>query len=149
VPTKSKPAAVSKPAVSQPAAKPAATVTQPAPVRTTPVTPVRTTPAPAPARAAPTQTTTRTRPARKTTHHKKKPARRKHREAAPAKHRPVAVAAVSMPRLTPVRLVAPANTDGGRARKLALGALGLLGLALASSMLLAFTARVERQRVAR
>ena len=65
------------------------------------------------------------------------------------KHRPVAVAALSMPRLNPVRLVSPANTNDGRARKLAFGALGLLGLALASSMLLAFTARVERQRVAR
>jgi hypothetical protein len=44
----------------------------------------------------------------------------------------------------------PSSTaDDGRARKLAVGGLSLLILALASATLLAFTARDERRRVAR
>ena len=52
--------------------------------------------------------------------------------------------------MTLAQLSAPASTaDAGRARKLAVGALSLLILALASATLLAFTARVERRRVVR
>ena len=55
-----------------------------------------------------------------------------------------------LPRLTLAHLSAPpTTTDAGRARRLAAGALSLLVLALASATLLAFTARVERRRVAR
>ena len=55
-----------------------------------------------------------------------------------------------LPHLTLAHLSAPpTTTDAGRARKLAAGALSLLILALASATLLAFTARVERRRVAR
>ena len=55
-----------------------------------------------------------------------------------------------LPRLSLAHLSAPpTKTDAGRARKLAAGALSLLVLALASATLLAFTARVERRRVAR
>ena len=47
-------------------------------------------------------------------------------------------------------LTAPSETaDADRARKLAVGALSLLILALASATLLAFTVRVERRRVVR
>ena len=60
------------------------------------------------------------------------------------------VAMPPLPRLTLAHLSAPpTTTDAGRARKLAAGALSLLILALASATLLAFTARVERRRVAR
>jgi hypothetical protein len=52
--------------------------------------------------------------------------------------------------MTLAQLTAPSSTaDAGRARKLAVGGLSLLILALASATLLAFTARVERRRVAR
>ena len=52
--------------------------------------------------------------------------------------------------MTLAQLSAPSSTaDDGRARKLAVGALSLLILALASATLLAFTARVERRRVVR
>ena len=55
-----------------------------------------------------------------------------------------------LPHLTLAQLSAPATTaDSGRARKLAVGALSLLILALASATLLALTARVERRRVVR
>ena len=67
-------------------------------------------------------------------------------------HEPAAahVALLRLPHLTLAQLSAPPTTaDAGRARKLALGALSLLILALASATLLAFTARVERRRVVR
>jgi hypothetical protein len=92
-----------------------------------------------------------TKPARRTAKrhsHRATPAHR----AAPAKATPhrVAARAPSLPRLDPTRLVAPTtDPDAGRARKLAAGALSLLILSLASAMLLAFTARVERRRVVR
>ena len=85
---------------------------------------------------------------RSATPRQKTAARRKHRAAAPT-HR-TRVTAVSLPRLSLAHLTPPpTNTDAGRARKLAAGALSLLLLALASATLLAFTARVERRRVAR
>ena len=60
------------------------------------------------------------------------------------------VALPRLPHLTLTPLSAPRPTaDDGRARKLAVGALSLLILALASATLLAFTARVERRRVVR
>jgi hypothetical protein len=60
------------------------------------------------------------------------------------------IALPRLPHLTLAQLSAPTSTaDSGRARRLALGALSLLILALASATLLAFTARVERRRVVR
>jgi hypothetical protein len=67
----------------------------------------------------------------------------------PTPHHTV-VHAPALPRLDPVRLVAPTtDADASRARTLAAGALSLLIFALASAMLLAFTARGEQRRVAR
>ena len=129
----------------------------PAPVKTRPrvvaraaprpVAPVRTTVAP----TAPAPTTTAkprtSRPAhraatRRATSHRRTPVHGGKRAA----H----VALPRLPHLTLAQLSAPASTaDAGRARKLALGALSLLILALASATLLAFTARVERRRVVR
>ena len=123
----------------------------PAPVKTTPkATVVRPVPTPA-------ATTTTVRPAApvvkppaRTARRpvQRKAARGEHRAATP-KHR-IRTVAVSLPHLSLAHLTAP-RTDGdaGRARRLAAGALSLLILALASAMLLAFTARVERRRVAR
>jgi hypothetical protein len=127
----------SKPAVVKRAVVPAAAVTSRTPVQSTPA-PTVTTPA---AKAT----------VKKTATHRKKPVRRKHRAATPPKpHRTVAVHAPSLPRLTPVRLVAPTtHGDASRARKLAAGALSLLVLSLASAMLLAVAARGERRRVVR
>jgi hypothetical protein len=79
---------------------------------------------------------------RRATPHHRKPVQRKKQAAHLALPR--------LPHLTLAQLIAPASTaDAGRARKLALGALSLLILALASATLLAFTARVERRRVVR
>jgi hypothetical protein len=132
-PAKSKP----KPAVAKRAVVPAAVITTRRPAQST-AAPAATTVAP------PRHVTTKP--------HRKEPARRKHHAAAKAKptpHRTVAHAP-SLPRLDPIRLVAPTtDPDAGRARNLAAGALSLLILALASALLLAFTARVERRRVVR
>jgi hypothetical protein len=134
-PVKPKPAPVVKRAVVTPAATTAAAPT-----------PTASAPAPAPA-SAPAATATH----RTATHRRKKPARRKHRAAGPKPtHHAVAVRAPSLPRLDPVRLVAPTtDPDASRARKLAAGALSLLVLSLASAMLLAVAARGERRRVVR
>ena len=129
-----------------------------APVKTRPHVVVRAAPRPAATvttttvkPAAPAATTTAKPPAskparrattRRATSHQRKPV---HREK-PAAH----VALPRLPHLTLAQLSAPPTTaDAGRARKLALGALSLLILALASATLLAFTARVERRRVVR
>ena len=120
----------------------------PRPVATVPTTTVRTT-----APAATTTPATST-PARRVTTHGAKPQRRKTaRHPKPAAHAPARRARVAMPRLphlTLAQLSAPTSTaDASRARKLAVGGLSLLILALASATLLAFTARFERRRVAR
>jgi hypothetical protein len=126
----------------------AATVVRPAPrpVATTTVRPA------APATGTPTPTPTPARAARKPVHrattHRKKAVR--HKPATHAATRRPHVAMPPLPRLSLAHLTAPSTTsDAGRARKLAAGALSLLVLALASATLLAFTARVERRRVAR
>jgi hypothetical protein len=109
-----------------------------------PVTPAATTPSPAvttkPARRATT---------RRATTRRKKPARQERHEPAQPRRR-AQVALPALPHLTLAHLNAPSTTgDDGRARKLAVGALSLLVLALASATLLAFTARVERRRMVR
>lgn len=130
----------------------------PAPVKTKPRVVVRAAPRPsstvttttvkpsAPAATA-TPSPAASRPARRattrraTSHHRAPVHRKK-----PAAH----VALPRLPHLTLAPLSAPASTaDAGRARKLAVGALSLLILALASATLLALTARVERRRVVR
>ena len=129
----------------------------PAPVKTKPRVVVRAAPRPvapvtttvAPSAPAPTTTAKprTSRPAhraatRRATSHRRTPVHGGKRAA----H----VALPRLPHLTLAQLSAPASTaDAGRARKLALGALSLLILALASATLLAFTARVERRRVVR
>jgi hypothetical protein len=93
------------------------------------------------------------KPARRATpqHHKKKPADHKRKDP-PATKQTAVLHVPSLPRLSPAHLVAVADTtgdDSARARNLAAGALSLLLLALASAMLLAVTARVERRKVVR
>jgi hypothetical protein len=115
--------------------------------------------APAPSAAQPTTTQTtptpenesspdsgavrpRTSPPRRATHrakrHKPSPARHVADSTAPA-----------LPRIEPTQLLAPASDDGDRARRLAVGAVALLLLGLASATLLAVTARLERRRMMR
>jgi hypothetical protein len=135
----------------------------PAPVKTKPRVVVGSAPRPAAKvtttvrPAAPAATATPTPPAskaarrattRRTTSQRRKPVHRK-----PAAHAPARRAHVALPRLPHLalrQLSAPSTTaDAGRARKLAVGALSLLILALESATLLALTARVERRRVVR
>jgi hypothetical protein len=133
-PVKTKPRVVVR-AAPRPAVKVTTTVRPTAPAATATPTP----PASAPARRATT---------RGTTSHRRKPVHRN-----PAAHAPARRAHVALPRLPHLalsQLSAPSTTDdAGRARKLAVGALSLLILALASATLLALTARVERRRVVR
>jgi hypothetical protein len=141
---------------SAPRPDPAPVKTRP-PVKTKPRVVVRAAPRPAApvtrtvAPSVPTATTTEAKPrasrparravTRRTTSHPRKAARG---------HKPAALALPRLPHLTLTQLSAPTSTaDAGRARKLAVGALSLLILALASATLLAFTARVERRRVVR
>ena len=121
---------------------PKVTVVRPAarPVVTPTVRPV------APVAATPVRRASK--PVHRATTERKQPIRHQQRAQA-AKRRP-RVAMPPLPRLSLAHLSAPPTpNDAGRARKLAAGALSLLVLALASATLLAFTARVERRRVAR
>lgn len=134
-PAKSKPEAVVR-AAPRPVA--AATTT----VR--PATPAATASSP-----AATPKPTRRAATRRATTHRKTSARQERREQTQPRRR-TAVALPALPHLTLAHLSAPSTTaDAGHARKLAVGALSLLILALASATLLAFTARVERRRVVR
>jgi hypothetical protein len=120
--------------VARPAQRPAAAVT----TTVKPAVPAATTPTPARAASKPVH--------RAATH--RKAVRRKPRAHAATRRPHVAIP--PLPHLSLARLTAPSTaSDAGRARKLAAGALSLLVLALASATLLAFTARVERRRVAR
>jgi hypothetical protein len=130
----------SKPTVVRAAPRPVAAAT----TTVRPAASAATTPSPAattrPARRATT---------RRATTHRKKRARPERREQAQP-HRRTQVALPALPHLALAHLSAPSTTvDDGRARKLAVGALSLLVLALASATLLAFTARVERRRMVR
>lgn len=107
-----------------------------------PATPAATPPSPAATRSVPRATRHRA------TTQRKKAARRPTRRHASARRNAVVLPA--LPHLSLAHLSAPTTTaDDGRGRKLAVGALSLLVLALASATLLAFTARVERRRVVR
>ena len=129
----------------------------PAPVKTKPrvvvraaprpVAPVSTTVAPSAPAATTTAKPRASRPARRATTRR---ATSHHRTPVHRSKRAAHTALPRLPHLTLAQLSAPASTpDHGRARKLALGALSLLILALASATLLALTARVERRRVVR
>jgi hypothetical protein len=133
----------------------------PAPVRTNPEVVARAAPRPvatvttttvkptAPAATA-TQRPAADTAARRATTHRATSHRRNAVHPPQSAARRAHTALPRLPHLTIAKLSAPATTaDAGRARKLALGALSLLILALASATLLAFTARVERRRVAR
>jgi hypothetical protein len=119
------------PAQTKPAAKPA--VKAPAPTQAT--TP-QTTPTPAnessPDSGAP----------RRTTHHPKR------RKQAATKHT-AASRIPPLPHIKPAQLLASPSDGDDRARRLAIGAIALLLLALASATLVAFTARFERRRMMR
>jgi hypothetical protein len=133
----------------------------PAPMKTTPKAAIVVRPAPrpvaratttvrpaAPTTAAPTRARAARKPVRRATTHRKEAVRRPARTHAATRRPHIAMA--PLPHLSLAQLNAPSTTsDAGRARKLAAGALSLLILALASATLLAFTARVERRRVAR
>jgi cytoskeletal protein RodZ len=124
------------------APRPAATAATP----TTTVTPVTPAPAPAPARTA-SKPSTRKAASRRAT-----PSRASHRRkpAAQSSARRTRPLLARLPHLTVAKLTAPPSTvDAARARKLAVGGLSLLVLALASATLLAVTLRIERRRVVR
>ena len=107
------------------------------------------TPAATASSPAATPKPTRRAATRRATTHRKTSARQERREQTQPRRR-TAVALPALPHLTLAHLSAPSTTaDDGHARKLAVGALSLLILALASATLLAFTARVERRRVVR
>jgi len=55
----------------------------------------------------------------------------------------------ALPRLQPAQLLASPSADDDRARRMAIGAVALLLLALASATLVAITARFERRRMVR
>jgi hypothetical protein len=122
---------------------------RPVAAATTPVRPATTTAATTPSPAVTTKPAPRRVTTRRATTQRKKAARQQRREQAKPR-RSTTVALPAPPRLTLAHLTAPSTTaDAGRARKLAVGALSLLVLALASATLLAVTARVEGRRMVR
>ena len=72
---------------------------------------------------------------------------KRHRRAA-TKHT-VASRIPPLPHIKPAQLLASPSDGDDRARRLAIGAIALLLLALASATLVAFTARFERRRMLR
>lgn len=155
------PAGAQQPATPDPApSASSAPRPDPAPLKTKPRVVVRAAPRPAAAvttaaPSAPATTTTATTTAKPRTSapaHRATPRRATthHRDPVPRRKRATHVARPRLPQLALTQLSAPARTaDSGRARRLAVGALSLLILALASATLLAFTARDERRRVVR
>ena len=119
------------PAQTKPAVKPAVK----APTTPQPTAP-QTTPTPAnessPDSGAP----------QRTTHHPKR------RKQAATKHT-AASRIPPLPHIKPAQLLASPSDGDDRARRLAIGAVALLLLALASATLVAFTARFERRRMMR
>jgi hypothetical protein len=84
--------------------------------------------------------------AKTTTRHTTAPRRKhraKHHQAAPKRALP------ALPHIRPAQLLASPSNGDARARRLAIGAVALLLLALASATLIAVTARVERRRMLR
>jgi hypothetical protein len=140
------PSAARKPAVVVKRTIPPARVAAPTVTQSSKSTPTTT------AAAPPTVTSTAAiKPARRATpqHHKTKPVHRKRKDPPAKKHSAAVLHVPSLPHLNLAQLVAhTTGDDSARARKLAAGALSLLLLALASAMLLAVTARVERRKVA-
>jgi hypothetical protein len=123
------------PARTQPAAKPAVKPAVKAPTPSQPTAPQTT-----PTRA--NESSPDSGAPRRATHRAKrhKPAATKHTAASriPA-----------LPHIKPTQLLASPSDGDDRARRLAIGAVALLVLALASAMLVAFTARFERRRMMR
>jgi hypothetical protein len=72
---------------------------------------------------------------------------KRHKRAA-AKHT-TATRIPPLPQIRPAQLLASPSDGDDRARRLAIGAIALLLLALASATLIAFTARFERRRMMR
>jgi hypothetical protein len=117
------------PAHKQPARK---TATQPAAPQTTPTQANESPPV-----SGAVKTTSRHTSARRRTH------RPKRHKAAAKRVMP------ALPQIHPAQLLASPSDGDDRARRLALGAIALLLLALASATLIAFTARFERRRMMR
>jgi hypothetical protein len=68
----------------------------------------------------------------------------------PKRHKPAAKPTVpALPHIQPAQLLASPTNGDDRARHLAIGAVALLLLALASATLIAVTARLERRRMLR
>ena len=128
-PTRTKPA--KKPAVEAP------TPNQPTAPQTTP-TPANESSPDSGAAATPRQTTAKRRTTHRAKHHKPSAVKRVAASSAPA-----------LPRIRPAQLLASPSDGDDRARRLAIGAVALLLLALASATLIAVTARVERRRTTR
>jgi hypothetical protein len=125
-----------------PSPDPAPAQTKPAvkPAVKTPTTTQATTP-----QTTPTQTNESSPDSgapRRTTHRPKrhKPAGTKHTAASRLP---------TLPQIRPAQLLASPSDGDDRARRLAIGAIALLLLALASATLVAFTARFERRRMMR
>jgi hypothetical protein len=137
------PAAAQSPdpdSASGPSPDPAPTHKQPAPKVTTQPAAPQTTPTPT-NESPPVSGVAKT-----TTHHTSAP-RRTHR---PKRHKAAAKRTVpALPHIQPAQLLASPSNGDDRARRLALGAIALLLLALASATLIAVTARVERRRMVR
>jgi hypothetical protein len=119
------------PARTKPAAKPVVK----APTTTQPTTP-QTTPTPA-NESSPDSGATR-----RTSHHPKR------RKQTATKHT-AASRVPPLPHIKPAQLLTSSSDGDDRARRLAIGAIALLLLALASATLVAFTARFERRRMMR
>jgi hypothetical protein len=123
------------PTKTQPAAKPAAKP----PTQSQSVAPQTTTAAPsAPSPESGATTTHRTTAPKRTTHHPKRHKATTRRPTAPP-----------LPQLKPAQLLASPSDGDDRARRLAIGAVALLLLSLASATLIAVSARAERRRVIR
>jgi hypothetical protein len=137
-----------------PSPDPAPTKTQPAkrpakPAAAVPTTTQSTTPQveePAPTESSPDSGALATTTQRAST--PRRTDRPKKRRKPSATRRVAASTALPMlPRIEPARLLAAPSDDADRARSLAVGAIALLLLALASATLLAVTARLERRRL--
>lgn len=73
---------------------------------------------------------------------------KRHKRAA-TKHTAASRRIPPLPQIKPAQLLASPSDGDDRARRLAIGAIALLLLALASATLVAFTARFERRRMLR
>jgi hypothetical protein len=127
----------SKPATATPAQSQQSAPSQQAAPQTTPTPAEESPPVSGAVKSAPAPRTTSA--PRRVTHRTKR-------------HKPAAAAHLNLPtlpRLQPAQLLASPSAGDDRARRMAIGAVALLLLALASATLVAITARFERRRMMR